>query len=917
MFRMATSLVAKAGLGLVRGAATAPLVPRRWLASPTLTAPRLLAPIPALQPLAKALAATECTRRLTSKPLNTTPPERARAERHKEASVDAVAPTQEQVLQLPFRTRKSSDEKDPASWTPLEFLPWRSNMTVMRADTAKLKQSDANLAAQHPPLLWHCDTDGNPLPDGRIAVAPLLLLQWTAATLPRPPELDLLLQRNTSTGAPGAFVLFTLPSVTVTAPVQVSATQPAAPVTSATDPDIAALVAFLRAKYPERTERSCPIKSAGRAFELRAREVAVAALAEHVNARLARYSAGAADDQRFHKVAVAAAGPGTGKTRLLWDALELLQGYFSGAEVPLSHAREVADLVAHGTRLFVTYGNGSSPLNEERMLDTVVGGFAARLLHVHFCADELPWDEFAEFLAKKCFNVALPEMFRQLTLRTALRTIVHDLLAAQPDKPGQPLAGTAASQYTFMVLALDEFTKISTEPLGRLADALKNAMNSPSSLADGRRIFIQPMLGGTAMTAATSALSASGMLALPMAVPPLNMDDVLKILRTPGILPAQQLPLLHDRHFLELVADISGHPRSLDYLVMRVRDLDYAPERKTMSDLYTVLAADLRGLYRLIPDMDRKIMNEAIRVAILGDEVVPSDFADAESRGLVLRMEDKAGATRLHIPSMFLDVWRFMWLTQPMFASVQHLFRRGLQLDLANVDTWQHFEIEVFRMEALRLACTTGTRRPLADLLRGALGNVASVAAWKTTVDVGDRLTALPHRLPFAATAAATYHRLARATDGISSSLLNADDADPIDARRVLLGLSAAGAPFDQFSSRIEDPRHGQGMLCMQSKHTCMLDGDKLTLAQVHAEYDKISEAMRDADLRAHFGCAEPELPFVVLLHTVKPLAPDVTAANLPPRCFVVGRQQFPEYFGTIFGARMEIVARATGATTV
>ena len=127
------------------------------------------------------------------------------------------------------------------------------------------------------------------------------------------------------------------------------------------------------------------------------------------------------------------------------------------------------------------------------------------------------------------------------------------------------------------------------------------------------------------------------------------------------------------------------------------------------------------------------------------------------------------------------------------------------------------------------------------------------------------------------------------------------------------MGLNADGAPFDQFSSRIEDERGRQGMLCMQSKHTCMLGGDKLTLAQVKAEYAKISAAMKDAGLRSHFGCAEPHLPFAVLLHTVKPLAPDVTAEALPPRCFVVGRQQFGEYFGSIFGARIEMVARATG----
>jgi hypothetical protein len=279
----------------------------------------------------------------------------------------------------------------------------------MRADAAKDAARDPADAKRHAPELWQCDADGNPLTNGRVAVAPLLLLQWTAATLPRPPELELLLQEHAS-GMPRAFVLFTLPSVTVTAPVQVSVAQPTARVTSAANPDDAARAVFLRSHYPARTEPSSPIQTFGIGFELRARAEAVAALAAHAHARFTLYTdpatGGAADNQRLHKVAVAAAGPGTGKTRLLWDTLQLLQGYFSRAEAPLSHARAVADLVAHGTRLFVTYGNSSSPLNEERMLDTVVGGFAARLLHDHFCADKLRWDGFARFLTKRCFGHA-------------------------------------------------------------------------------------------------------------------------------------------------------------------------------------------------------------------------------------------------------------------------------------------------------------------------------------------------------------------------------------------------------------------------------------------------------------------------------------------------------------------------------
>ena len=106
----------------------------------------------------------------------------------------------------------------PSAALPLEFLPWQSSMMVAREAAAKLKQRDAVLAAQHPPLLWRCDADGNPLPDGQVDLHATALLGWTAAMTPRPAMLNLLLQRNASTGAPGAFVLFTLPPSTAPPP---------------------------------------------------------------------------------------------------------------------------------------------------------------------------------------------------------------------------------------------------------------------------------------------------------------------------------------------------------------------------------------------------------------------------------------------------------------------------------------------------------------------------------------------------------------------------------------------------------------------------------------------------------------------------------------------------------------------------
>jgi len=62
--------------------------------------------------------------------------------------------------------------------------------------------------------------------------------------------------------------------------------------------------------------------------------------------------------------------------------------------------------------------------------------------------------------------------------------------------------------------------------------------------------------------------------------------------------------------------------------------------------------------------------------------------------------------------------------------------------------------------------------------------------------------------------------------------------------------LNAGGAKFDQFLARIADASGQQGVLCMQSKHTCALEDDVLSLGQIRKEYDKIVHASRDGGAR-------------------------------------------------------------------
>ena len=684
-----------------------------------------------------------------------------------------------------------------------------------------------------------------------------------------------------------------------------------AAVLSAKDPDIPALVAFLRDRYPVSAPH-LPIGTAGKAFPLLGRDKAVAMLADHVASRLVKYECGQATDQKLHKVAVAAAGPGTGKTRLLWDSLEQLQRHCGGGDA--TRFPELAQVLASGLRLFVTYGNGSPPLDEELKLETAAGGFAARLLHAHFGPENVEFQTFSLALARDWFGLDQHGLFHQLGLGSALQAIALDVARA-------PSHGFDA-RYLFMVVALDEFTSIGMNLLQRITEAMKMKMSMPERSADGRIVFIQPILGGTSLTIATTSISESGMLALPLAVPPLEITDVLTILEHPGIIPASRQFLLRDQTFLELLADISGHPRSLDYLVGQMLEIDIEENtpQKIGNRLRDKVIDMLKNAYHQVGNLsvDNQRLIPAIKVAILGDSVIPEVYDVEERGGLVLRVNDGTGVTartRLHVPLLFLEVWGVYWRSDPAFASVKHLFADGLNLNLAHTDTWQHFEIEVFRIEALRLACTAGTRRPLADLLRGALGNVNSIARWKTTVEPGDPTVVLPNRLPFGSSIKVPYDRVVGAHDSIASSWLNSDVEGPVDVCRILMGLNAVAAAFDQFSARIVDSSGQQGILCMQSKHTCQLEGEALTLEQIRAEYRKIAEAMTDERLRAHFGCkTAAHVPFVVLLHTVKPLARDVTAAALPPRCFVVGRAQFADYFGSIFGARIEMVARATGA---
>ena len=189
----------------------------------------------------------------------------------------------------------------------------------------------------------------------------------------------------------------------------------------------------------------------------------------------------------------------------------------------------------------------------------------------------------------------------------------------------------------------------------------------------------------------------------------------------------------------------------------------------------------------------------------------------------------------------------------------------------------------------------------------GALGDTRAVAGWKTDVGPDDALIALANQVPLGRSVRSDYDHLIVSNRTGYKGGLTTPGVDHIALRHILLALNADGAPFDQFSARIRSDTGEEALLCMQSKHTD--NNANLSLKEITTEYAKISAAMADTRLCEHVSCAGA-IPFVVLIHTVKRIAADVTAKSLPLRCFVVGRDQFPDYFGSIFGARAEVAAR-------
>ena len=873
---------------------------------------------------------------------------------------------------LPYRLRSRADDTDPSKWLPLTPAWWRSTVSAACMETARLFDRDPFAAMAHAPELWRCNADGQPASGqlGKVDISRYAIFQLAATQQPRPPELDLLLQRD-SDGNPCAFVLFTIPCTATAAAVAAAASASAtahpvkvlmygAPAAAALprkfldfgcEMDVPALVAFLRGNYPKGQLPALPLGlgGPGALFPIVGCTAAANVLWEIVESRFKYFETGVSSGDKPHPFPLVAGGPGSGKTRLLWESLALLQQVAVGEELRCrsGNAVQLRQTLAAGVRIYVSYGRPGL-LPAEFAPRTVAGGFAARLLHAHFCPHE-SLETFTQALAHNVFGVDQTSLFQKLQLREALMAVAHDV--ERRWEHGGRFANFA-ERYRVVLVAVDEVTSIASTLLREVLNSMADTMFYSTRAVSGRFIVLQPVLGGDAQ----SKMLCEAVMGMyvhrpnPLKLPPLRFQDALTILTWPGILPPTLQGLVGDPAFLELVADLVGYtPRLLETLVTDIQiesaNLETAAIKTMVDALRGRMQRHVQSAYGDFADLTSVALARVVRRACLSrpDQRFCSkeDYAadeDMALRGLVVRSIAQTYSfftSSVHIPLMFLQVWGDRWLSDPAFAAVKHLINHAAQAAAvpiaepaapAMMGMMDPFAVEVLRMEALRMACAIVRDPPrvpeydLADWLHGAVGDVSLVRSWRTIAQPDNPVAVFPHRVPFPdgpRFSSVDYESVETASDNLLARRLNTSDK-PVAVRDVLMGLVVGEAPFDLFSARVLNDNRKQGLLCIQTKRTSTHEpghgGAKLTLAQIHAEHEKIAVAMGNERLRRHFGCTRAKLPFVVLLHTTQPLAADVTAAALPPLCFVVGRGQVADYFGPTLGGHIQRAARLSGA---
>lgn len=362
-------------------------------------------------------------------------------------------------------------------------------------------------------------------------------------------------------------------------------------------------------------------------------------------------------DKKLHPIPFLANGPGSGKSRFLQE----LSGSFKDYVEKSNTSDEFKKILNEALYININFGNGTA----YSIADVELGIEKAICVRI---LDQVDPVNGRAFLAQYDRNIEVESL-----LAFTIETVCGD-------------------EYKCLVLAIDEINKIHASNKA----AFKELFNVIGKLSSFCSIFFVPVVAGTVIGPMQNYVSKSMHPPCQIPLPLLSLEACKKILKN-------KMPELdtEDERFIQVVSDIGGHCRSLEYLY---DFLDSKKFNKSLDGYWIDAGINVRLQIRQAYRIDHPALGHAIAYSFLSSPVRPAanvkentTFLDLEEAGLI-QLEPKGIKFMVKIPFMF--VWCYM----QEYQGEDYYCKFWTNILIGNNFGWQEWEVFNRNYIAFRLS---------------------------------------------------------------------------------------------------------------------------------------------------------------------------------------------------------------------
>jgi len=563
-------------------------------------------------------------------------------------------------------------------------------------------------------------------------------------------------------------------------------------------------------------------------------------------------------DRNFHPIPFIAAGPGTGKTRVLEESLNMLKKCAEN-----DSDSDLKELLNNAVLIDVTYGNGSAA----SATDSNIGGetsLSLRILYRYFVEGfpNLEFSGFVRMIKNTFLNVG------DFGLENVLNAIALDI----------------KREKIMIINCIDEVNKL-YELDDSTFKTMVNAVGSCSCALSS--IFYVPLLAGTIYKPLQNIVTKSTHPPLPISLPLLRMDHMLEIGQ--GL----QFPVETNSHFHRCLGDIGGHCRALEFFYQQCSE--YAVNAVDFLQVMTDVCVLLNERYEL---EEFTHDNSDIIAGCLPDEMMILDerIKELKQYGIVVLEEAHSYPGHVYLRLPYIMLW-CMTRVSNKSNKLYQFWKPMIESDeLFLWQNWEDFNVRFLALKFCLLSVYGCKEIKACDFLKNAycgdmIKNITiKIPDWK---DVEVRF--IKERFP--------GNGSWTVTDIYSNEKLF------IKEKKLTVYKNGESAPFDGFSYiQLKTTNNKDAiMACLQTKWRKLetAQPQKITANMITKEYESTKKTLIDK-----LNLQDDDFIFILL--SICPLSEEIdleTMSKDVKNAALICKNNFCDFYGFTYATRAQFAA--------